>query len=48
MKAVTSRPWDSKDDGNQVPDYGWLVKARNLHTQRNDLVANATCKRPPQ
>jgi hypothetical protein len=45
-KALTSRPWDSKDDGNDVPDDGWLVKALNLHTERIDLVANATCKRP--
>jgi hypothetical protein len=47
-RALSTKPWDSKDDGNKVPDDGWLVKAQNLHTQRIDLVANATCKRPAQ
>ena len=47
-RALSSKPWDSKDDANKVPDDGWLVKAQNLHTQRIDLVANATCKRPAQ
>jgi hypothetical protein len=47
-RALTTKPWDSKDDANKVPDDGWLAKAQNLHTQRIDLIANAVCKRPPQ
>jgi hypothetical protein len=45
-RSLTTRPWDSKDDRNKVPDDGWLVKAQNLHTGKVELVANATCKRP--
>jgi hypothetical protein len=47
-RALTTKPWDSKEDRNKVPDDGWLAKAQNLHTQRIDLVANAVCKRPAQ
>ena len=46
MRALTTRPWDSKQDANKVPDDGWLAKAQNLHTQGIDIVANAICKRP--
>ena len=46
MRSQTTRPWDSKEDGNKVPDDGWLVKAQNIHTARVDLVANATCRLP--
>ena len=46
MRALTTKPWDSKDDKNKVPDDGWLAKAQSLHGQRIDLVANAVCKRP--
>ena len=45
-RSLTTRPWDSKEDGNKVPDDGWLVKAQNIHTAKVDLVANATCKLP--
>jgi hypothetical protein len=48
MRGLATRPWDSKQDGNKVPDDGWLVKAQNLHTQRVDLVASAVCKRAAQ
>ena len=47
-RALTTKPWDSKDDKNKVPDDGWLAKAQNLHTQNIDLVANAVCKRAAQ
>lgn len=47
-RALVSKPWDSKDDANKVPDDGWLAKVLNLHSQGIDLVANATCKRPAQ
>ena len=46
MRALTTKPWDSKEDANKVPDDGWLAKAQNLHTQGIDIVANAVCKRP--
>jgi hypothetical protein len=48
MRALSTKPWDSKDDTNKVPDDGWLAKAQSLHTQNIDLVANAICKRPPR
>jgi hypothetical protein len=45
-RSLSTRPWDSSEDGNKVPDDGWMVKAQNLHTAAVDLVANATCRRP--
>jgi len=44
-EALTTRPWDSKQDGNKTPDDGWLARAYNRETFRVHLVAVAVCKR---
>ena len=44
--ALGTKPWDSKADGNKVPDDGWQVRARNQEDLlRADLEAIAVCKR---
>jgi hypothetical protein len=43
--ALQTRPWDSKDDGNKIPDDGWQARAYNTHEFRVNLRAVAVCKR---
>lgn len=41
--AVASRPWDSRDDANTVPEDGWLARVHNAG-KRIELFAYAVCK----
>ncbi len=41
--ALTTRPWDSPDDADKVPEDGWLIKSYNDTDNRVALTAYASC-----
>lgn len=44
--ALATRPWDSKDDVDLIPEDGWYVKSWNGTSKTVELTAYATCLTP--
>ncbi len=43
VRALQTRPWDSKRDANKRPDDGWMVSSQNRTGTKVDVHAIATC-----